>query len=419
MRGVVFGVFLLAVASCSDSGGRGTAALSTAENTLRYDVCGPILSLHPIKEKASASTLVFPFLFSYLFILNEAGELEPDLAVSWSYDSKSIWTIHLRADARFHDGRPVTSRDVVYSLTAMLSTIRPSLYSIVESITPFEDTGVRIALKKDDPELLRKIAALEIVPETVGDHADDNDSPVGSGPFKLGYRHGEDELCLIANEDYYGGRPSLDRVIFYHIANREKSWARLLSGKTDVAQEIYPTDYKIIRDGLDRFHFDIRPRRSYAILLYNVAHPLFSDPRVRVALSHAIDRDRIVKDVLQGFGVVASGPMGVDSPFHNPEVKSPDNNPRRSLELLEEAGWSTGDDGRYLEKDGIPFEFTIIYPAGYQTESSVVEFIQFYLQTSQQIGFFLKLKCAHRSGQLESHGVGWSKHERTASASSD
>jgi peptide/nickel transport system substrate-binding protein len=183
----------------------------------------------------------------------------------------------------------------------------------------------------------------------------------------------------VANENYYKGKPSLDRVIFYYIPDKEDSWARLLSGKTDVVKEIYPTDYRIMKDHRHRFYFHISPLKSYSILLYNTAHPLFSDARVRMALSYAIDRESIVRNVLNGFGVIAHGPMGVGSPYHDPDLMPVEHDVRRSVELLEEAGWSFGEEGHYIEKDGAPFEFTIIYTEGDQIAGSVVEYVQLHL----------------------------------------
>ena len=71
----------------------------------------------------------------------------------------------------------------------------------------------------------------------------------------------------------------------------------------------------------ERYYFDLYPLSWYTILLYNTNDPLFSDPKVRLALSHAIDREYIVKKILGGFGIIAVGPMGVNSPYHNPDVK--------------------------------------------------------------------------------------------------
>ena len=103
---------------------------------------------------------------------------------------------------------------------------------------------------------------------------------------------------------------------------------RLLAGETDIAQEISPKNYEMIQQYKTGFIL-INTLYYYTILLYNTYDPLFSDPKVRWPCTHAIDREYIVDDILKGYGKVANGPMGVDSPYHNPEVKPVPFDPKR------------------------------------------------------------------------------------------
>lgn len=365
---------------CEKPGNISARKSSQNENLLRYDVSAPFTSLNPPEVAASGSNHIFPFLYSYLFVPNEKGELEPDLALKWTYDSESFtWAIHLRKDARFHNKQIVTSKDVKYSLEVMISNVRPSLFSLVDKISLLTDTAICVSLKKNDPEFLYKIWDLEIVPKPGENKIDYYDHPVGSGPFKFKYRKGEKEVVLEANKDYYNGRPFLDEIVFYFQPDKEKSWTRLLSGKTDVAQEISPKNYEMIRQYENRFYFDHYTLPYYTILLYNTFDPLFSDSRVRLALSYAIDREYIIKNILRDYGKVATGPIGADSPYHNPEVKPVPYNPQKGLKLLKEAEWSYDREGRYLIKQGKLFEFTILVFKESQIEKNVARYIQLCL----------------------------------------
>jgi len=346
------------------------------ENVLRYDVAAPFTSLDPTQVELSGSTIIFPLLYSYLFVPNSNGKLEPDLARKWTYDPKTYtWTIYLREDALFHNKAPVTSRDVAYAVDARLKNIRPYLSALIDHIFLESDRAVGIRLKKDDPEFLSKIWDTEILPCAHEAAA----VPIGSGPFRFKARKGNQEVVLVANEDYFDGRPSLDRVIFSFQPNKEKSWTRLLSGETDIAQEISPKNYEIMHQYEKEYYFDLYPLPWYTILLYNTSYSLFSDPNVRRALSHAFDRAYIVKNILRGLGKAAAGPMGVESPFHNPAIKAAAYAPKKGLRLLKEAGWSDGNGGHYLTKDGKPFEFTLLVFEESQIEKKVAQYVQLCL----------------------------------------
>jgi peptide/nickel transport system substrate-binding protein len=350
------------------------------ENVLRYDVNAPFTSLNPPTVKASGSNHIFPLLYSYLFIPDCNGILKPDLAAKWIFDPEKLqWIIYLKSDAVFHNNKPVTSKDVIYSYKKWINIFRPNLSSVISQIYMLSDTSLCICLKNEDPLILQKIWDFEIFSHPDAGEIDYYNHPIGSGPFNFKKRHADEEIHLEANANYYNGRPSLNKIIFYYQPDKEKSWVRLLAGETDIAQEITPKNYKMIRQYKDRFYFNRYTLHYYTILLYNSYDPLFSNPKVRRALSLAIDREYIVENILNGFGRVANGPMGVGSPYHNPEVKPVPFDPQRALALLKEAGWSHDAKGRLLYKDGKPFEFTLLVYKEYQIEKKVARFVQLCL----------------------------------------
>ncbi|MBW2681172.1 MAG: ABC transporter substrate-binding protein [Deltaproteobacteria bacterium] len=378
---IVLGLLFAAImVSCGKSDGpRERMALSN-KNVLRYDVTAPFTSLNPNAVKFSGSNHIFPLLYSYLFVPNAKGELEPDLAVSWAFDpDKLYWTIHLRSDAVFHNKRPVTSNDVKYSFEKQLKNIQPDLKSVIERISLLSDTAFRVHLKKEDSLMLQKIWDFEITPYLHDEEIDYFHHPIGSGPFKFKYRENNKMVVLEANDDFYNGRPPLDKIVFRYQPDREKAWTRLLAGKTDIVQEITPKNLKMMKNYQDRFYFDQYTLRFYTILLYNPYDSLFSDPKVRRALSLAIDRWYIVENILGGYGKVANGPMGVDSPYHNPEVKPVPFDPQKALALLKEAGWTLDGKSRSLRNRGKPFEFTLLVYKECQIEKKVARYIQLCL----------------------------------------
>jgi peptide/nickel transport system substrate-binding protein len=361
------------------------------ENILRFDVNCPFTSLNPAAVQASGSIQIIPLLYSCLVVPGSKGGLQPDLAVKWDYDPERLtWTIHLNERARFHNHHPVTAQDVQYSIEAMLKDVNPGLSASIARISAASDRVLIVELRANDPEFFQKLSGFAITPQSDGSKIDYYNGPVGSGPFRFAYRKGNKEVGLVANKEYWGDRPALDSVVFYYEVDKEKTWTRLLSGETDVAQEISPVNYKMMGHMRNRFHFNEYTLPYYAILLYNTSDPLLSDPRVRLALTHAIDREYIVESILKGSGVVAVSPMGVDSSYHDPQIRPIPYDPEKGLRLLEEAGWSYDDKRRHLAKNGKPFEFTIFLFEEYQIEKKVAQYIKLCLN---ELGIKVRLQA--------------------------
>ncbi|MEW6077659.1 MAG: ABC transporter substrate-binding protein [Thermodesulfobacteriota bacterium] len=366
----------LVVSACRTEAPVSAAPDRAHANILRFDVAAPLVSMNPAEDNAAGATMIFPLLYSFLFVNDVNGRLQPDLATSWAYDeSARTWTIRLRTDAFFHDGQPVTAEDARCSLQVMISKLLPKVMASIEEISIPSAHTLRIRLNKSYPDFLATIQDIQVLPASELTAEARSFTPVGSGPFVFEAKEGERKAVLTANKNYYAGRPALDGVEFYYQPDKERTWTRLLAGATDIAQEIAPKNYEITRQYQDRFYFHHNMLTHYAILLYNSHDPLFADERIRRALSQAIDRQYIVDQILKGYGRVAIGPMGVDSPFHAPGLTPLDYNPRESLRVLHEAGWETGEGG-VLVKNGRPFAFTLLISAEAQVKKAVARYIQ-------------------------------------------
>lgn len=371
---------LLFLASCDGSDTNRPDTHWAKENTLRFDVNMGLDTLDPMGNGTGGETLLFPLLYSYLFVPDVDGKLKPDLAVDWQYDADDLtWTIQLRSDAVYHDDRPVTAMEVVRTLNRWVSEFIRDLAGTIDRIEAVSDTVLRIHAQKAVPDLPERIWDFEIFPEPATMRIDWFNHPIGSGPFMFQARKGQKEVILAANPSYYGGHPSIDQVIFYFEESKEKSWARLLRGETDIISEITPRNHQIMGNISDQFHFRRYLLGYYTILLYNTRDPLFADPRVRRALTHAIDREYILGHILKGYGEVARTPMGSGSRYENPDMVPLAYNPEKSLDLLRAVDWiQNGEDGM-LYRDGRRFEFTIDYPKGYDLEERVANYIKLSL----------------------------------------
>ena len=223
---------------------------------------------------------------------------------------------------------------------------------------------------------IQKIWSAEIISTPDKANIDYYNHPIGSGPFQFKYRKNDEKIVLASNNQYYNKCPSLNEVVFTYQPDKEKAWTRLLSGATDIVQEISPKNYEIMKQYEKQFYIDQYPLKYYSIMLYNTHCPLFSDLRIRQALSYAIDKKYIVDHILNGYAKIAVGPMGVDSPFRNPAIKPFPYDPQQSIKLLRQIGWNYEEKDRYLCKDGKIFEFNLLVPKEYQIEKTVAQFIK-------------------------------------------
>jgi peptide/nickel transport system substrate-binding protein len=366
--------------SCSDPKLPSTKMNSNNENILHFDVYTPIGVLESSVYPTTSASEIFPLLYSFLCVPDASDKLTPDLAEKWHYDSgDATWTIYLNQNARFHNGQKVTSIDVKFSFTKFPELVGTSDMSIIKSISIVSESILKIKLTEDDPQFLRKVWHIAIVPALTDKKIDYYNHPIGSGPFRFISRNGENEVVLGAFKEHFRGRPAIDYVVYHFQPIKEKSFSHLLAGDTDVIMEISPKNFKILRNYPDRFYFNKVTLQAYTILLYNSYHPLFSDPIIRTALTYGINREYIVREILNGAGVVANGPMGVDSPYHNPKVKPLPYNPKKAVTLLKQTGWHRKNKMGYFEKNGAKFEFTLLVFKESQIEKKVARYIQLCL----------------------------------------
>ena len=391
-------VLVVLVSACSfgeDPDGSPDADLSGTDspgNDLRIDVECDFGPFTPLLEDISGSIYSYPFIYSFLFVPDPAGKLMPDLAVAWAYDPQNFtWRIDLRKDAFFHNGDPVTAADVVFSIQSAIEHRIKSMEAVIKNIKGINPYCLEIQLKQDDPALPFRIWDMSITPAP-DRHAnlDPDKAPVGSGPFIFDRLTDDARVLLLANDNYYNGRPKIDRVVLHYIPDREKTWARLLKGETDIAGNIRPKNYDIMEQYGDRFYFDKYPGNYYTLMLYNTGHPLFENPLVRQALTHAIDRETMVSEMLGAMAEVVAGPMGNHSPWRDPDLTPLSYDPYLALEYLKKAGWTLDPDTQCLMNAGRAFEFNLLLPAGSETDLRIARFIKLNLN---EVGTRVRLKA--------------------------
>ena len=380
-------VTVLATAACSVSaptqpgGGDTTETSSEGRDTdlvialaTEPDNLNPVLGFAPHGDGK---------IFEGLVSINADLQPVPDLAAELPEVSEDglTYTFTLRDDVTFHDGEPLTSADVRFTYEAALdpdleTPVRADLEALESVETPDDRTVVFHLREPYAPFVYR--TTLGIVPEHLlaGEDLTStsfNQDPVGTGPYELAsWRPGE-QLVLTAYEDHRDGVPQVERATFLFIEDDAARAARVAAGDVDAA--VLPP--ALARSYSDEEGWQVVTAETAdfrAVAMPTEDNPVTSDPAVRLALSHALDRQAIIDGVLAGGGRPAWSPIPPEHPAYEEQAEIPfDLDGARRV--LDEAGWTEGPDGVRV-KDGQRAEFTLMYPAADSVRQSIALAVQ-------------------------------------------
>ena len=310
---------------------------------------------------AVPSTQIFASPIRY----DENWEPQPYLAKSWetSEDGLTV-TLNLVDNATFHDGEPITSEDVAYSiLTTKENHPFKSMFAPVESIDTPDAHTVVINLSNPHPALLLALspALAPVLPKHVFDDGQDikshpmNSKPVGSGPFMLEEFKAGEAIVLKKNPNFFlDGRPKLDEIIVRIIKDPSALLIAMENGEADMypfmagSQEIRRLE-KADQLGVTAEGYAAVGPLNW--LAFNTASPKLSDVRVRQAIAYAVDRDFITKALHRGVSTPQRGPIIESSPFFDESIPAYDADLDKAKALMAEAGFA---DGMELTIDFIP-----------------------------------------------------------------
>ena len=314
--------------------------------------------LNPAVQSGVATAVPGTQIFASPLRVDENWNIQPYLAESWEWaDDGLSLTLNLVDNALFHDGVPVTSADVAFSImTIKANHPFQTMFGPVESVdTPDEHTAI-IRLSQPHPALLLALtgALCPIIPQHVwgdGQEARDhpaNNAPVGSGPFRLvEYVPGERVVMERFDDFFIDGRPYLDGITMQIVRDPAAATLSLESGEADMGTVIDASSITRLSstDGLF-----VTPRGFEGIgpiqwIAMNTRSAPLDDVRVRQAIAHAIDRDFVLNSLMRGVATSQRGPIIESSPFFNPNMPSYNLDLDRANALLDEAGHPRGDNG--------------------------------------------------------------------------
>jgi peptide/nickel transport system substrate-binding protein len=354
-----------------------TAFMSLAAVNAQGSVAIPISAdptFNPWHPNAFVES-VFPNRVLYGSVTKPGKDLQPapDLATSWSASDDGLsWTFELRDDVLWHDGEPFTAEDVAFTFNEIVlnddlgASGSANFRNTVERVDVVDDYTVTFVMNGAFAALPAYLAYnAGILPEHVFAGQDpweltsvNKGTPVGTGPFKMSEYVSGSFVTLERNDAYYGGRPNLDFVTFRVLPDANAQLAQMLAGDLDI---MIVDNLASIRQLDASPNIDTVPvnQVNYYYVTPHHENPLFQDVRVKRALLHAIDREAIIDSVVQGYAEVATGPISPAlQAYYNPDVATYPYDPERAIELLNEAGWTMGDDG-VMVKDGERLSFVL------------------------------------------------------------
>ena len=349
---------------------------------------GDASNLIPMLASDSVSFDVAAYIYNGLVEYDKDYNIIGSLAESWeiSEDNLTI-TFHLRDDVIWQDGEPFTSEDVMFTYELIIDENTPTAYAqkyllVTEARTPDPYTFI---VTYDEPlaPALISWGALQILPKHLLEgvniiESDLSRNPVGTGPYTFGEWKTGESIILNSFYDYFLGGPYIDRIIYRIIPDTATMFLELRAGGVDWMglshiQYKHQTDDDAFKKSFHKYEY---LSDGYAYLGFNMNDEKFSDVRVRKAISYAIDKQEIIDVVLLGLGEIATGPYKPGTWVYNPDVEGYDYDPERARELLAEAGWTDTDGDGIVDKDGIPFTFTIITNQGNDLRAKTAEIIQ-------------------------------------------
>jgi peptide/nickel transport system substrate-binding protein len=367
------------------------------------------VNFNPIMPWIEVQRGVHMDLYDAPWRLDPGGRLIPNLAAEIPTVANggiagggTGFTVKLRRNARWHDGQPLTARDVVFTWQTLMNP-KVTAYSTVgydqiATMDAPDDYTVRFTLKEPYAPIMAVLSDMYVVPEHVlSKSADINKDdfntkrPVGSGAFKFVEWAAGDHITLEANRAYHGPGPYLDRLVYKYIPDLTVMFTQFknreidITGTQGIPVDLYPEAKKL---PAAQANVLLTPSTTYESIAFNFMNPLFQDRRVRQALYYGMDKRPVVNGIFLGLVQEAETYVPPQSWAYDPRVRGAHKyNPDLAKQLLDRAGWTPGPDGIRV-KNGQRLAFDNSTTSGNKVREQIQQILQ---QQWRQIGVDMRI----------------------------
>ncbi|NKB68800.1 MAG: ABC transporter substrate-binding protein [Candidatus Latescibacteria bacterium] len=349
--------FLLACLLC----GLGCGAPSTDTTTLVYGRGSDSVGLDPALENDGESFKVCDNIYENLVTYErESTAVRPQLAHSWTSSPDGlIWTFSLRTDVRFHDGTPFNAQAMLFSLARQFDKNHPfhkvegaykywkdmGMDDIVHTMEAPDDSTFVVRLKQPNATFLANLGmnfTAAVSPAAVKKYGVDFfKNPVGTGPFRFVEWRKDERLVLECNDQYWGPKAKIDRLMFKPISDPSVRFLELRTGAIQGLDNLSPEFIDEIRSNPD-LQILTQAGMNVGYLAMNMDKPPFDNHLVRLAINHAVDKKALVDNFYQGLAQTAKNPIPPTLWGYNDAIQAYPYNPARARALLAEAGYPDG-----------------------------------------------------------------------------
>jgi peptide/nickel transport system substrate-binding protein len=341
LAGAIFAGLALAAGGC----GRGRPDPGTVTMLIESSPA----NLDPRIGTDGQSQHIYPLIFDSLVRRNEHFGLDPWLAERWEAPDMTTLIFYLHTGVRFQDGRPLTSRDVKWTLDSILNgtvvTIKAGAYRNIASVDTPDEKTVVIHMKKPDPAVLWNLCdgGFGVVP--YGSGRDFWRHPIGSGPYRFVSQQIDKDVILERAASYWGPMPHIERIRFAVVPDATTQALELQKGSADVAVNALTPDmiYALKRDS--NLTVEDGPGTRLNYIVFNVRDPLLRDVRVRQAIALAINRPLIIHALLRDQARIAESLLPPQHWAWTADAENHVYDPERAGSLLDAAGHRRGADG--------------------------------------------------------------------------
>ncbi len=419
------------LAACTQAGqettsptgtGAGTGGPSTA--TLRVGWSSEPDTMNPLTSYSTEAVEVQQLIYDKLMDYDAELNVVPGLAESTdvSADGKSI-TYHLRSGVTWHDGKPFSADDVVFTLTTIAGQKSSQFAQWLAQMTDVSASGTDVIVTFSAPQAFDPALAIPIIPKHIWEGMSNsdvqkfaNDSPVGTGPYTFGEWKRGQTVSVNRNDNFWGTAPVPASVLWVLFQNEDVMAQSLRAGEVDILTEVPPTIWDGLSSGGGMTPVSL-PGFSFHHIGINVSadpsskgNPLLLDRNVRQALSYAVDRNQLVQIALAGHGKPGSvllPPAFGEYMLQIPEDQQINAKPDKATALLDANGYTDRNgDGVRESPDGHPLEFRLI-----AIESTTVDVraAQLFRDAAQKVGIKLDLTTMDENtlGSTVYNGTDW------------
>jgi peptide/nickel transport system substrate-binding protein len=306
-------------------------------------------SLDPRIGTDAQSEHIDELLFDGLVARDASFHFTPAVAERWEQPDPLTLIFHLREGVRFHDGRPLTARDVVWTVnsirTGAVISPKSAAYASVSTVEARDARTVVFHLKSADNFLLTNLStgAFGIVPE--GSGRDFWRHPVGTGPFRFVSQQIDQDVVVERNPLSWSAVPKIERVRFAVVPDAITESLEMQKGSADVAVNSLPMDSLAVLATRPNLVVEDAPGTQVQYIGFNLRDPLLKDARVRQAIACAIDRNLIVQALLRGHAQPAESLLPPTHWAFTSDVARTAYDPARAARLLDEAGFAPDPNG--------------------------------------------------------------------------